>query len=136
MRLAPIVARLLSQCPNVRQVMSALSAAVPTSYPAAYVLPISERAMPSEWTGTHRQRVEARFGVEIMVRHVAQAVTGGPAQDELEDARASIIDALVGWAPGAEFEPIDFAGGGLVAFEAGRAVWRDEFTTAYLKEMK
>lgn len=134
MRLGAVVARLIGQCPDVRQVLSALSAAVPASYPAAYVLPIAERATPSEWEGRHRQRVEARFGVEIMVNHVAQAASGGPAQDGLEDARDAIRNALVGWSPAVGFEPIDYAGGRLVAFQAGRAIWRDEFTTAYLKE--
>lgn len=134
MRMAAVVTRLLDQCPDVRQVLSALSATVPASYPAAYVLPIAERAAPNEWEGTHRQRVEARFGVEIMVNHVAQAASGGPAQDGLEDVREAVLAALVGWSPGDAFEPIDFAGGRLVAFQAGRAVWRDEFTTAYLKE--
>ncbi len=132
MRLAPIVTRLQTQCPALRQVLHALSAAVPQSYPAAYVLPLSERLREDLLAGAARV-YEARFGVEIMLRHAAQADSGGPAAGDLESVRESVLTALVGFDPGAGYAVIAHEGGRLISFEAGLAVWRDEFFVQFTR---
>lgn len=131
MRLSSIVSRLQTECPALRQVLLALSGAAPQSYPSAYVLPLSDAAAPGRLLGVHSQLVTSRFGVEIMVKHAAMAASGGPAQEALEDLREAVMAALAGWQPGPEFEPLAYAGGRLVQFDAGLAVWREEFTTRY-----
>lgn len=134
MFLAPAVDRLAAQCPGLRQVRLALEGALPGAYPSAYVLPLSETATPAELHDSDEQRIEARFAVELMVKHAAQAASGGPAQEELETLREEIKAALIGWQPGALFTPVAFAAGRLLDFSGGLAVWRDEFTTAYYTE--
>lgn len=128
MRLAPIVSRLQDQCPALRQVIHALSGAVPTSYPAAYVLPLGEQARGDEGGETV---IVARHGVEIMVKHAAMAASGGPAHEALEDVRSEVLAALQHWLPAGATQACAFAAGKLLRFEPALAVWRDEFTFAY-----
>jgi hypothetical protein len=130
MLLAPIVSRLQSSCPSLRQVINALSAAVPTSYPSAYVLPLAER-MVEDTLSLSLRVYEARFGIEIMARNVAQAATGGDAGIDLEAVREEILAALVGYAPGNGYTSVVHVSGRLLSFEAGLAVWRDEFTVLF-----
>lgn len=131
MLLNPFVSRLQDTCPSLRQVLLALTGAVPASYPAAYVLPLADSATPSRLHGVHSQMVTARFGVEIMVKHAGQAASGGPAGEALEAVRNEIRAALMGWCPGPEFEPVTYVSGRLVNFEAGLAVWREEYSTRF-----
>jgi hypothetical protein len=131
MRLAPIIARLQDQCPALRQVIPALTGAVPASYPAAYVLPLADAADENRLMGAHSQRITAKFAVEIMVKHAAQAASGGPAGEQLEAVREEVRAALKGWSPGPEFTPIDYLSGRLVNFDAGLAVWREEYRTRF-----
>lgn len=131
MRMAAVVARLQDQCPDVRQVLSALSGAVPTAYPAVYVLPLQDSADANPFLGAHSQIVTARFALEIMLKHGSQADSGGPAHEALETLRDDLRAALKGWQPAAEFEPIAYLGGRLIGFEAGMAIWRDEYSTRY-----
>jgi hypothetical protein len=134
MLLSPVVDRLKAQCPGLRQVLLALEGAQPGGYPAAYVLPLAEDAEHDELLEAHAQRITVRFGVELMVKHAAQAASGGPAHETLEALRDEIKAALAGWEPGAGFTPVDFAAGRLMDFAGGIAVWRDEFTTAHYLE--
>lgn len=132
MNLAPIITRLKDKCPALRQVLPALSGAVPQSYPAAYVLPLTERV--SETVVANTPSVyEASFGVEIMLRHASQADSGGPAAVDLESVRESVLDALVGYNPGDGYAIVAHESGSLLSFSAGLAVWRDEFTVLFTR---
>lgn len=132
MRLANIVARLKAQCPILRQALPALAADVTTSYPSAYVLPLAEHVSDDDLN--HALRLyEGRFAVEIMVRNVAEHATGGPAGEALEDVREEVLAALVGWSPASGHAPIAHTGGRLVSFDAGIAVWRDEFDLTFTR---
>jgi len=133
MRLAPVCERLIDQAPALGgRVLAALSGAVPAAYPAAYVLLLAEAVTDGVIAGPARV-IEARFGVELMARHAAQAGSGGPAQDHMEDLREAILAALVGYAPGGGVSPIAHTGGKLISFDAGLAVWRDEFTVTFTR---
>lgn len=133
MRLAAIVTQLKAgACPSLKWAQLALKAAVPAAYPAAYVFPLSEKAGADPLSGgAVRQRVTSVFAVEMMVKNAASADAGGPAEESLETTREEVKAALVGWSPGQSFAPVEYAGGRLVDFEAGTAVWRDEFSTYY-----
>lgn len=129
MRVAAIVERLRTQCPALRQVIPALTGAVPSQYPAAYVFPLSERADPNAMLGAHDQRVRVDVAVEIMVRHAAEAASGGPAAEKLEDVRDEIRAALAGFVPEPGARPLDHVEGRVMSFEAGLVVWRDTWST-------
>jgi hypothetical protein len=115
----------------LRQVIKALSGTQPSSYPAAYVFPLAESGLANEVYGGHRQRVNASFAVEIMVKSAASAASGGPAQEALEDIRDAVGTALRGWTPDTNTAPFDFKAGKLIGFDAGLAIWRDEYVTDF-----
>lgn len=133
MRLAAIVTQLKSGvCPSLKWSELALKAAIPAAYPAAYVFPLSEKAGADPLSGgAVRQRITSVFAIELMVKNAAAAAAGGPAEESLETTREEVKAALVGWSPGPSFAPIEYGGGALVDFEAGTAVWREEFSTYY-----
>ena len=131
MLLAPIVSRLSDQCPSLVTVLYALTGAVPTSYPAAYVYPLQDSAGDNPFLGAHSQIISVRFGVEIMLKHTGQAASGGPAAEALETIRAEVLAALKGWQPSAAHDPIAYASGRLLSFDAGMAIWREEYVTRY-----
>lgn len=134
MRLSPIVARIRDQiAPMGGRVWSALAAALPTAYPAAYVLPLAERLLDGDMSMDHAL-IEARIGVEIMVRHATDAASGGPAHIDLEDVREAISAVLVGWRADALSGPMSYAGGRLLSFDAGLAVWRDEYVYTLIRD--
>lgn len=135
MRLVDVQARLKDECPQLKSVLLALSAATQKSYPSVYLFPVAESARPNEQWPNHEQLVVARFAVEIMVKQAAEAASGGPAQEDLEDLRDAIKAALKNWPPETTYTPIDFVAGRLVDFSAGLTTWRDEYSTTFLERM-
>lgn len=129
MRMSTIVERLRAYCPSLRQVIPALTGAVPSQYPAAYVFPLSERADPNALLGAHDQRVRVDIAVEIMVRHAAEAASGGPAAEQLEDVRDEVRAALAGFVPETGARPLDHVEGRAMSFDAGLVTWRDTWAT-------
>jgi hypothetical protein len=129
MRVGAIVDRLREQCPSLRQVIPALTGAVPSQYPAAYIFPVTERADGNVLLGAHDQRIIVDIAIEIMVRHAAEAASGGPAQESLEDVRDEVHAALAGFAAEPGARPLDYVEGRVMSFEAGLAVWRDTWRT-------
>lgn len=129
MRVGSIVERLRTQCPSLRQVIPALTGAVPSQYPAAYVFPLSERSDPNALLGGHDQRVRVEIAIEIMVRHASESASGGPAAEQLEDVRDEVHAALAGFFPEAGARPLDHVEGRVMSFEAGLVTWRDTWTT-------
>lgn len=134
MRVAPIASRIDHQVSWFGgRVLSALSGAVPPAYPAAYVLPLAERLAEETLDADHAY-VEARVGVEIMVKHAAQTASGGPAHDDLEDLRDACAAALVGWRPDVAAGPMRLVAGRLVSLAGGIAIWRDEYVYHYIRD--
>lgn len=133
MRVAPIASRLADLVPAFGgRVLSALSGAVPAAYPAAYVLPLSEQLVDVSVDMDHAL-IEARAGVEIMVKHAAQTASGGPAGEALEDLREATAAALVGWRPDPSAGPMSLAAGKLVSLADGIAIWRDEYVYTFIR---
>lgn len=134
MRLSPIVDRLkdTAVCPSLKWVELALTSAIPTAFPAAYVFLLSEKAAPNSLDSAFvRQEVTAIFAVEWMVRNAAAGAAGGAAAVSLETLRDEGMAALLGWSPSESFRAIEFAGGGLLAYADGAATWRDQFSTKF-----
>ena len=62
-------------------------------------------------------------------RHAAEAASGGPAAEKLEDVRDEIRAALAGFVPEPGARPLDHVEGRVMSFEAGLVVWRDTWST-------
>ena len=100
--------------------------------PSAFVLPSSERASGSS-TGTMvvSQRNIARFAIVIAVQNLRDP-RGEKAQADLLTLRNSIMTALHGWEPNADFDQIEYNGGKLLQLNDQVLWWQDEFVTANL----
>lgn len=100
--------------------------------PAAFVIPASEKAAPSS-TGTMvvSQYNTVRFSVAIAVQNLRDP-RGENAGVDLLALRNSIMTALHGWQPDADFDPIEFSGGNLAGLNNQVLWWQDSFATAHL----
>lgn len=130
----PIVQRLRERCAALRAVNAAAAAVpAPAASPHAWVVPLAEAAEPALLISVHAQRVRITVGIEIVAREAGDAA-GGLAWTQLQEARDQVVAALAGWKDadaGDAVEPLQFAGGRMLAVDPGQITWRDEFTGAY-----
>ena len=135
MRIAAIVERLRDQCPELKLVGGAasLERAVRglTTTPAAFVVSASEAAEPSPFMDQIvQQRVAAEVQVFIATRNLADDL-GEAALEMQEPVRESIRAAFLNWAPGAEFDGLEFTAGASQMFENGVLWWLDTYSTGF-----
>lgn len=98
--------------------------------PAAYVIPMTERAGGNSLVSAVSQHTEARFGVVLAVSNLRDA-RGQNAHGDLAPLRAAVIAALLGWQPGPDYDPVLFGSGRLLQLQDGVLWWQDDFVTAY-----
>ncbi|MBP9800650.1 MAG: hypothetical protein KBD39_11105 [Sterolibacterium sp.] len=101
----------------------------PLAGPAAYVMLLGESPGASPLANAMLQRVEVSIGIALAVRNVADS-TGAAAGDALDDLRAAMTAALLGWTP-TDAEPLYRGQGQLLAFKDGWLWWQDIWHTAY-----
>ena len=135
MQLASILAHIKNLCPALRQVggaaeFSALPEAGPQAVPAAFVVPLEERAGHNALDTGISQRVDTRFGVILAVRNLRDGV-GAAANDDLETLRRAVKDALLGWQPAGADDVCTFGGGRVLQLANQVLWWQDDFLTAY-----
>ena len=133
MNLAPIIARLVAECPEFFSIESAtgINTIEREGYPTAGVHPLSER--PDGGTmvaGCIKQEVVVDFAV-IIAAHAMEPTTG---LDPLDDARKSISAALLGYKRPEWLDAIEFVAGDIVAIESAKTLWRDVYRTKILIE--
>ena len=132
MDLTLILARLKAQLSGLKSVGTsadldtAIEGAV--ALPAAFLLPLAERATASDLTGSTSQRITQAFAVLHVVSNRRDAL-GSAALSDLVPLRARLRAALVGWVPDAETgEPVHYSAGRLLQLDHdGRLWWLDEF---------
>ena len=97
--------------------------------PEAYVAPM--RDLPGQAHGTYEpiQAVSSRFGVMIMVRLAGDAA-GGSGLAQIEQLQKDVQAGLIGWSPGAGYDPITWAGGSILDFQPQALWWLEEFASA------
>ncbi len=134
MLLGPIIAQVQTVA-GIKKVGGAASftAAQTTTIvtPCAYVVPLGDNAMPNKMlSGAIEQRVVERFAV-ILAATNAKDTQGSAVNDGIEPLRASVITALLGWQPSADYDPVEYGKGGLLALTNNIMWWQLEFVTAY-----
>lgn len=134
--ISEVIAHLKTAVPALVKVsgaadFAAAGADLKNSLPAAYVLPLAEKADASPLADAVLQRVGSRFGVVVAVSNLRDP-RGENAHGALEPLRQAVIAALLGWPPSDAHEPVEFAAGRILSFTDGVLWWQDEFTTAYL----
>lgn len=133
MNLAPVIARIATQCPGFLLVGGAADFSgvdgTPRATPAAFVVPLAERARPSEGFGEDFQIVDATFGILLAVTNVASR-GGAEGVTDLEALRAEVRAALLGWIPAGGGAPLAFERGDLLEFRPGLLWWQDAWRGA------
>lgn len=140
MKLAVLVDR-LSEIPefagrvSVTANLEGALASVKTT-PALVLFAVQENAGPNELFGLGgpRHRVHVVINLLLVLRSAAD-MRGATALESLQDARAAVFSALLGWVPtGQDFEqwsPLEYAAGRLMYAESGVIAWQDSFSTRY-----
>lgn len=99
--------------------------------PAAYVIPLGDRAAPSSLQGLSvDQHVTERFGVVMAVSNLRD-VRGGAVNAALETLRRATIDNLLAFQPAADYDPVQYGGGRILQLDVSVIWWQLEFITGY-----
>lgn len=99
-----------------------------TPSPAVFVVPESDRGGKNTRMNGVSQKFNETFSVVLCIS-APNDKTGIKSEEALIEARQKIIDALLGWVPGSEYEEIVFVRGDLVSVRDGRVWWQDSFST-------
>ena len=92
-----------------------------TDKPAAYVNLVGDLVRQTTQHPIVREQFEVVVVLDALQEHLVTATT------QLYDLRAELWRALVGFKPGAEYNPIQYDGGELVSFDATRLLYRLRF---------
>lgn len=135
MLLQPIADLLIAQVTSFRKVSGAANFAAARedlkAWPTAYVMPLADAARPNSLAGLSvHQHVIERFGVILAVSNLRD-VRGDAVNAELEVIRQPTIQALLGFQPSADYDPVQYAGGKLLMLDVSVLWWQLEFTTGY-----
>ena len=100
--------------------------------PSAYVFEVGDSASENTTgTMTTSQNNAVTFAVAFAVKNLRDP-RGQNAKSDLRGMRTAIFDALHGWRPHADFDPIQKRTGCLVKMRKTVLWWKDEFLTAHL----
>lgn len=135
MLLNAIEAHLTSSVPALKKVAGAADFAsagmdLKGKLPAAYILPLAERAGGNSLVMEVSQKIEVRFGVMLAISNLRDA-RGQNAQGDLAPLRTAVLAALIGWQPDPGHDPVLFGSGRVIQLQDGVLWWQDEFVTAY-----
>lgn len=124
MKISDVVAHLRTYCPTLEgRVAAALAfeagnGQVKLTTPAAVVFPAGDDADASSAQNVSIQAIEDRFAV-VLVLATADPRRGEETADAVHLLRAEIWRALIGWVPGAGYEPIEYLNGEVTEMNRG-----------------
>lgn len=133
MKLSPIIKQLQAETTCFKQIAGTLSDEVLESFvrqkelPAAYVVVLdvdAEFAEVSEYCNSYQQEITEHFGIVIFA---ASDRRGQSVGDLLDDYRAQIFKAILGWSPDDNHDPIEFEGGSVQKLTGDRLIYLFEF---------
>lgn len=134
LRLAPVVARLEAECPNLREVGDGAAFArltenkIPT--PSAWVLPLADRGGPNRYADAETgQEITAQFAVIMAARDIRRD-RGSLALSELEETRLEVRAALRGFVPEGADSQCLYSAGRLVSGVGrdGLLFWQEDWS--------
>jgi len=126
-----IMARIRDLCPGFAQVDHALSSDETLDLPAALISPVLAVPQPARLLGVHSQIERVTWGVYILLERRRDGPFDFGAADALDDLRAELRAALIGWVPAENYIALEAAGGRLDQYRPGIAGWREDFATEY-----
>lgn len=130
MRTADIIGRIAASCPSFAFVDHALASSEDMPLPAAMVCPVKAVAATNEALEQGvEQRLTEVFGVYVLLRRRRNGDADAGAADDLDDLRAELQAALIGFYVSGDDAPLALAGGQIDQFAPGIVTWREDFTT-------
>lgn len=102
------------------------------AYPALWVLPSEEKALPSDDHGA-TQKVGVDVGLAIAIQSLRDS-SGKAAGDALYPVRLALRQRLLGWRPDKGMGKTSFVLGNVLAFRPGLLLWMDVYRSHYLIE--
>lgn len=134
MNVATIITRLDTQVAALKIVggsaeIAAAAEALAAS-PAAFVIEETNKAGENPVAHDVHQRVDVSLSIFLAVKN-AKDSRGQAGMSDLETLRLAVRDALLGWAPATDIEPLTYAGGELFRFDPGLIWWREGWRTAH-----
>jgi len=129
-----VIVRLRQEVSSLRLVAGAADFAAamdtpsPPQSPSAWVVPLADSAGANALVGVVSQALTSRVGVVTALRKVTDA-RGEHALIDLADVVGAERVALLGWAPDADHDPLEFARGQLISLKGGTVWWQDEWAT-------
>ncbi len=104
----------------------------PRQLPAAFVMDLATAPAPNpDGTAGISQHTIFRFGIVLAVQNVRDS-RGEAAQTDLRTMRIAVMEALHGWSPAQDFDPIELGPGRLLEFRDLTIWWQDDFVTRNL----
>lgn len=98
----------------------------PISLPGCYAIPLGEEVVNADHPGWSEDIVTVQFATVCIVQEKSDP-RGGASVLAIKAPRAMVRKALSGWMPAGADDVIRYAGGRLMAFEAGRLWWQDNW---------
>ncbi|WP_404938399.1 hypothetical protein P7C00_06740 [Pseudomonas sp. JDS08PS003] len=129
MKIIPLYTQIRTYCPclanrvGIAIDLPSLDAVSALQTPAVYVVPLADLTSPGTTQNATSSTIRDRFEVALLL----DASNPQQALDQLHDLRAEVWRALVGFKPGAEYNPIQYDGGELVSLNATRLLYRLRF---------
>lgn len=134
MQLAPLIARIDVRMPTLTHITAAssvpLAIAALKTYPSACVVMPRGNAGKNSLVNAVNQHVDDSFAVILAVKNVRD-MQGVAAAAEMDTLRPLLSAALLGWTFDAAYEPIEYVGYQLVAYQDGLLFWSDHFLTRH-----
>lgn len=127
MKLQPVIARLKAQTTllggNIAGAAEFAEAREQEDLPLphAFVLPDEDEVLPAQTAGRVQQVLEEAVAIVVGVDNTDRR--GQAASEALDDIRAELLAALVGWEPAAGLSGLEYAGAGIEDINRA-AVWR------------
>lgn len=130
MKLSPVIQRLRSKCSSFQSRVAGAAEFAPlpdgvaVAMPAAIVLPAQDVAADPESMSGYIQTIRDQIAVVVVV---ASDERGQEAYDAIQDLRAEIFKALLGWQPEKPGSVLTYGGGGLLHLDRSRLYWQFVF---------
>ncbi len=99
------------------------------SAPGCYIYRLRVRPGPNVYDDAVMQRVEAHYGVVVVVKNLHDS-RQGDASDEAEAYSEVIQGLLLNWSPDNFTEQFEYAGGQVVRLQNAYLYWQDVYRTA------
>jgi hypothetical protein len=138
MKVKVVIDRLKAACPSLTNRVAGTAEfeeqveRTDLAVPCAFVMPLSDEVSENATAGSIvTQVVEERFGIIVIVANTTDP-RGQAGGESLDDLRAELWDALLGWEPDGSHTPLEYRGGRHLAMNRARLIHQFDFATNFV----